>query len=153
MIEQPLWHVENVIVMINNACVVFHLSQKDNESFTTWTDQSESQELRGPGPVKINFVSLFFSFVLAFDFCRFCMIIRFFHPRHNGQWPPSSKDFYPRFYPLHLFSYLNSLERASIFPFECSVQNKGTTGTIFTTSLAWCGPWLGIEPRTSRTRS
>ena len=27
-----------------------------------------------------------------------------------------------------LFSSLNSWERASIFPFECSVLNKGTTG-------------------------
>ena len=60
--------------------------------------------------------------------------------------------FYPRFYPLHLFFYLNSWERASIFPFECSVLNKGTTGTIFITSLVWRGPWLGIEPGTSRTR-
>ena len=51
--------------------------------------------------------------------------------------------FYPRFYPLHLFPYLNSWERASIFPFECSVLNKGTTGTIFITSLVWRGPWLG----------
>ena len=57
------------------------------------------------------------------------------------------------FYPLHLFSYLNSWERASMFPFECSALNNGTTGTIFITSLVWCGPWLGIEPRTSRTRS
>ena len=47
--------------------------------------------------------------------------------------------FYPRFYPLHLFSYINSWERASIFPFECSVLNKGTTGTIFITSLVWRG--------------
>ena len=61
--------------------------------------------------------------------------------------------FYPRFYPLHLFSYLNSWERASIFPFECSLLNKGTTGTIFITSLVWRGPWLGFEPGTSRTRS
>ena len=61
--------------------------------------------------------------------------------------------FYPRFYPLQLFSYLDSWERASIFPFECSVLNKGTTGTIFITSLVWRGPWLGIEPGTSRTRS
>ena len=60
--------------------------------------------------------------------------------------------FYPRFYPLHLFSYLNSWARASIFPFECSVLNKGTTGTIFITSLVWRGPWLGIEPGTSRTQ-
>ena len=57
--------------------------------------------------------------------------------------------FYPRFYPLHLFSYLNSWERASIFPFECSVPNKSTTGTIIITTLAW----LGIAPGTSRTRS
>ena len=61
--------------------------------------------------------------------------------------------FYPKFYPLHLFSYLTSWERASIFPFECSVLNKGTTGTIFMTSLVWRGLWLGIEPGTSRTRS
>ena len=28
----------------------------------------------------------------------------FFHPHHNGQWRPTSKDFYPRFYPLHFLS-------------------------------------------------
>ena len=71
--------------------------------------------------------------------------------------PPMNSDFkgffYLRFYPLHLFSFLNSRERASIFLFECSVLNKGTTGTIFITSLVWRGPWLGIEPGTFRTRS
>ena len=61
--------------------------------------------------------------------------------------------FYPRFYPLHFFSYLNSWERASIFHFECSVLNNGTTGTNFITSLVWRGPWLGIEVGTSRTRT
>ena len=61
--------------------------------------------------------------------------------------------FHPRFYPLHLFFYLNSWERASIFPFEWSMLTKGTTGTIFITSLVWRGPWLGIEPATSLTRS
>ena len=70
---------------------------------------------------------------------------------------PMTSDFegilYPRFYPLHLFSYLNSWERASIFPFECSVLNKGTTGTIFIPSLVWRCAWLGIEPGTSCTRS
>ena len=55
---------------------------------------------------------------------------------------------------ITLFSYLNSWERASTyFPFQCWVLNKGTTGTIFITSLVWRGPWLGIEPGTSRTRS
>ena len=54
---------------------------------------------------------------------------------------------------ITLFSYLNSTERARIFPFQCWVLNKGTTGTIFITSLVWRGPWLGIEPGTSRPRS
>ena len=55
---------------------------------------------------------------------------------------------------ITLFSYLNSWERASTyFPFQCWVLNKGTTGTIFITSLEWRGPWLRIEPGTSRTRS
>ena len=46
---------------------------------------------------------------------------------------------------ITLFSYLNSWERASIFPYQCWVLNKGTTGTIFITSLVWRGPRLGIE--------
>ena len=33
------------------------------------------------------------------------------------------------------------------------MPNKWTTGTIFITSLVRRGPWLGIEPGTSRTRS
>ena len=90
---------------------------------------------------------------LAFDILSFCVVIRFFHPRHNGQWPQTSKDFLSQILSITFYiSYLNSWERASIFPFECSVLNKGTTGTIFITSLVWRCPWLGIEPRTSRTQ-
>ena len=93
-------------------------------------------------------------FFLAFDFCRFCVVIRvFFIPATMTNDLRLRRIFYPRFYPLHLFSYLNSWERVSIFPFDCSVLNKGTTGTIFITSLVWRSPWLGIEPGTSRTRS
>ena len=54
---------------------------------------------------------------------------------------------------ITFLSYLNSSERTSIFPFQCWVLNKGTTGTIVITSLVSRGPWLGIEPGTSRTRS
>ena len=32
--------------------------------------------------------------------CQFCVVICFYHPRHNGQWPPNSKDFHRRCYPL-----------------------------------------------------
>ena len=28
---------------------------------------------------------IYFYLILAFDFCRFCMVIRLFHPRDNGQ--------------------------------------------------------------------
>ena len=37
-------------------------------------------------------IQLLFLCFLAFDFCRFCVVIRFFSI-HNGQWPPTSKDF------------------------------------------------------------
>ena len=59
---------------------------------------------------------------LAFDFCGSSVVILFFHPRHNGQWPPTSKDFYTRSYPLH--NYLNSWERASISLFNVECQTR-----------------------------
>ena len=45
----------------------------------------------------------------------------FFHPCHNGQWPPTLKDFYPDLIHYNFFSYLNSSERDSIslFYIEC----------------------------------
>ena len=52
------------------------------------------------------------------------------------------------FFVLSLF-----FRKSQYFPFKCWVPNKGTTGTTFITSLVWRGPWLGIEPGTSRTRS
>ena len=70
-------------------------------------------------------------FGLAFDFCRFCVVIRCFHPRHSGQWPPTSKDFYTRSYPLHYFLIL-IFEKEPVFPFSrCWVLNKWTAGNIF----------------------
>jgi len=61
---------------------------------------------------RLNVVALF----LAFDFCRFCVVIRLFHPHHNGQWPPSLKDFYPSFFPL-LFLTILIFEIEPVFPF------------------------------------
>ena len=84
-------------------------------------------------------------YVVFFYFCAFTAVYTVTKTK--------SIIFYLRFYPLHLFSYLNSWERVSIFPFECSVLHKGTTGTIFITSLVWCGSWLGIEPGTYHTWS
>ena len=44
------------------------------------------------------------------------------------------------------------LRKSKYFPFEYSVLNKGTPGTIFVTFLVWRGPWLGIETGTSHTQ-
>ena len=97
--------------------------------------------------IPVKFLCFFQLFLLELDFCQFCMVIRFFHPRHNGQWPPTSNDF------LSQILSITFIIPILIFPFECLVLNKGTTGTIFISSLVWRGPWLGIEPGTSRTRS
>ena len=52
----------------------------------------------------------------------------------------------PDFIHYIYFPYLNSWEKATIFPFECSVLNKGTTGTIFITSYNAVLDW-GLNPR------
>ena len=84
---------------------------------------------------------------------RFCVrllsrfyVIPFFIPATTANDLRLRRIFYPRFYPLHFFPYLNSSERASIFSLECSVPNKWITGTIFITSLVWSRPCRGIEP-------
>ena len=90
---------------------------------------------------------------LTFDFCWFCVVIRFFSSTPQRPITSDFEWFLYQILSITLFSYLNSRERASISIFQCWVLNKGTTGTIFITSLVWRGPWLGIEPGTSRTRS
>ena len=93
----------------------------------------------------------FLVFFLAFYFCRFRVVIRFFHPRHNAQWPPTSKDFYTRSYPLH--NLILILEKEPVFLFSMLSAKQGNyLVPFFKISLVWHGPWLGIEPVTSRTR-
>ena len=50
----------------------------------------------------------FFIYFLAFDFCQFCVVIRFFIPTITTNDLRLRRIFYHRFYPLHLFSYFNS---------------------------------------------
>ena len=50
----------------------------------------------------------------------------------------------------YIYFHILILEKEPVFSL---LLNKGTTGTIFITSLVWHGPWLGIGPGTSRTRS
>ena len=71
--------------------------------------------------------SSFVPFFLLLDFCRFCAVIPFFHPCHNGQWPPTSKDFYPIFYPIHMivFPILILEKEAAVFPFLMLISKQG----------------------------
>ena len=56
--------------------------------------------------------------------CRFCAVNRVFHPRPNGQWPSTSKDFYTRSYPLHYFLIFILLKEA-VFPFSMLSAKQG----------------------------
>ena len=65
---------------------------------------------------------IFYIFFLAFDFCRFCVVIRFFHPRHKGQWPPTLKDFHTRLYPLLFYPILILEKLFAFFNVECQTR-------------------------------
>ena len=54
------------------------------KSYTLEADSDESfsaVKISGSGDL-VSFIILIF---LVFNFCRFCVVIRVFHPRHNGQ--------------------------------------------------------------------
>ena len=61
---------------------------------------------------------------LAFAFCRFCKVICFFHPSHNGLWPPTLKDFLSQILSITFFPDLNSSERVSISLFSVECQTR-----------------------------
>ena len=61
---------------------------------------------------------------LAFDFCRFCVIIRCFHPRHNGQWPPTLKGFLSQILSITFFVLSLFLRKSQYFPFNVECQTR-----------------------------
>ena len=100
---------------------------------------------------RVSLNNLYFIF-LAFDCWRFCVIIRLFIPATTANDLRFQRISVPDL--IHYIYFLILiLEKEPVVPFQCSVLNKSTTGTIFITTLVWRGPWLGIEPGTSRTRS
>ena len=64
-------------------------------------------------------------FIFSVDFCQFCVVIRFFFPATTANDLRLWRIFYPRFYPLHLFSYLNSLRKSQYFPFLMLSAKQG----------------------------
>ena len=94
-------------------------SQLPRQQMQNWLTHFHNSVMHTQTP--LSFLHTFF---LVFDFCRFCVVIRFFHPRHNGQWPQTSKDFYIRSYPLHYFLIL-ILEKEPVFPFSMLSAKQG----------------------------
>ena len=92
-------------------------------------------------------------YCLVFDVCRFCVVIRFFSPPPQRPMTSDFEGFSIQILSITFILLSYFMRNSQHFPFQGSVLKKGTTGTIFITSLVWRGPWLGIEPRTSRTRS
>ena len=95
----------------------------------------------------LNFEMSFF--FLAFDFCRSCVFSSL------PQQPMTSdfEGFLSQILSITFFVLSSFFRKSQYFPVQCWLLNKGTTGTIFITSLVWPGPWLEIEPRTSPTLS
>ena len=80
---------------------------------------------------------------------RLSSVLRGFHPCHNSQWPPTMISI-PDFIQ-YIFCPIFILEKEPVFHF-LMLSAKQLPGTIFITSLVWRGPWLWIEPLTSRTQ-
>ena len=91
-----------------------------------------------------------FQIFLAFDFFSSAWSFVFSSP---PQQPMTSnfEGFLSQILYIILY-YLYSSEGASISLFNVNCQTRELPGTIFITSLVWRGPWVGIEPETSRTR-
>ena len=60
-----------------------------------------------------------------FAFCRFCVVIRFFHPRHNGQLSPISKDFLSQILPITYIFLSEFLRKSQYFPFWMFSAKQG----------------------------
>ena len=79
----------------------------------------------------------------------------FFHPRHNSQWPPTSKDFYPRFYPLHFNPILIlQKEPVHVFPFSMLSAKQGNYWyhlyNVFGMTRSVTGDWTRDLPHSSQ---
>ena len=144
------WYSDMCTILVNLSVKQTPWSQRSHCLATTWYKLTSVCRYSHTSRCEHAILFIFY-FIFCVRLCRFCVVIRFFHSRHNGQWPPTSKAFLYQMYsvfssppqrpmtsdfeglsiPDFIHYIYFSWERVSIFPFECSVLNKGTTGTIF----------------------
>ena len=88
----------------------------------------------------------------AFDFCRFCVVIPFFIPTTTAKWPPTLKNFYPRFYLLHFCPVL-ILEKEPVFPFLMLRTKQGNYWyhfyNVFGMTRSLTGDWTWDLPHSN----
>ena len=104
-------------------------------------------------PLKLYKHIYWFLHFFSFRLCWFCVVIWFLHPLYNGQWPPTSVYFYPRFYPQLFYCPILILVNEPVFLYSMLSSKQGNYLYHFYNVFGMTRPWLGIEPRMSRTQS
>ena len=139
-------NITNVFRFNTGTRSIKHMSL-EMEYSACWSTSRLETKVKQTCTVKMSMLNI--SVCLAFDFCRFCVVIRFFYPRHNCQWPPTSKDFYTRSYPLHYFLIL-ILGKEPVFPFSTLSAKQGSYRyhfyKVFGMSRSLTGDWTRDLP-------
>jgi len=84
--------------------------------------------------ISVQFKYFYFSFFIAFDFLSVLCGHSFFHPCHNGQWPPTLKDFLSQILP-NAFIFL-SLFLIYVLTYFCNLVLH-TMRSCQLTKIAW----------------
>ena len=94
-------------------------------------------------------------YILALDIVGSAWSFCFFIPATTSNDLRLWRIFYPRFYPSHLFSYLNSCERASIFPCLMLSAKQGNywyhAYNVFGMTRSLTGDWTWDLPHSKPT--
>ena len=85
------------------------------------------------------FFIFFYIFFLAFDFLSVLRAHMVFHPRHNGQWPPT---FLSQMLSITFFSLLNYSERASISLLMLSAKQENYWYHFYYVFWSLSGDWI-----------
>ena len=83
--------------------------------------------------------------------CRFCVVIRVFHPRpHNGQWPPTSMDFLSQILSITFNFPILILKKTPVFSFFMFCAKQGNYWyhfyNVFGMTRCLAGDWTRDLP-------
>ena len=88
--------------------------------------------------------------------CRFCVVISFFSPCHNGQWPPTSKDFLSQIVSITFIFPILIIEKEPVFPCWMFSAKQGNFWyhyyNVFGMTRSLTGVWTRTRSPHSTTR-